>query len=458
MCTQHPDSTVRITTQQEVDEAIQGYTMYGCDEVMSDYEGKLTPYAQPKDIVVRAHELGLLIGEKFYVTPRIPNPTLEEFDRVDLSIEAGLIANYYSYKLAGAQAVKWLILPMVEDVEVVRLVQRLITRKQEIMREELRVSLEPVQLVPLLEDTYRHVTIQDYVMALLRVLREHGVEVDALRVFVGKSDAAVKSGHIASALSVMYAINELHRLSSAEGIEVKPIVGMGTPPFRGALNNPELVEKIAERYAGYTTATIQSAARYDMPFKEYVKVKERLLLNVNKPPREVQAEVVDLISRATKMYRDLASRYVDVIHRISLVIPSTRERVSWRIYGRTLPTPRTELSVPRAIVYTCAWYTAGIPPTFLDAEFILHLARRELLDHLLKLLPHLIDEWLYDSTFYVREVAVNRLDEYVVKKIDEALDVLGIKPEPSESYEFLVRLNPVEPHILALGKIRGFLG
>jgi len=458
MCTQHPDSTVKITTQQEVDEAIQGYTMYGCDEVMSDYEGKLTPYAQPKDIVVRAYELGLPVGEGFYVTPRIPNPSLEEFDRVDLSIEAGLIANYYSHKLAGTQAVKWLILPMVEDVEVVRLVQRLIIKKQEIMRKELKVAVEPVQLIPLIEDTYRHVNIQDYVMALLKVLREHGIEVGTLRVFIGKSDAAVKSGHIASALSVTYAINELYKLSSVEGIEVKPIVGMGIPPFRGGLNNPELVDKMAERYAGYSTATVQSAVRYDMPFKDYIKVKEQILLGVNRPPREVPAEVIDFIDKATKIYRNLASRYIDVIHNISLVIPSTRERVSWKIYGRILPTPRTELSVPRAIIYTCAWYTAGVPPIFLDAEFILHLARRELLDYLLKLLPYLIDEWLYDSMFYTRDVAINRLDEYIVKKIDEALDVLGIKSEPFEPYKSLAKLNPFEPHILALGKIRGFLG
>jgi len=44
MCTQHPDSTVRVSSDQEVDEAIVAFTMYGCDEIMIDYEGKLTPY------------------------------------------------------------------------------------------------------------------------------------------------------------------------------------------------------------------------------------------------------------------------------------------------------------------------------------------------------------------------------------------------------------------------------
>jgi phosphoenolpyruvate carboxylase len=177
ICTQHPDSTVKITVQQEVDEAIQGYAMYGCEEVMSDYEGKLTPYAQPKDIVVRALELDLPVGDGFYVTPRIPNPSLEEFDRVDLSIEAGIIANYYSFKSTGVQAVKWFILPMVEDVDVVKLVQRLILRKQSVLCEELRIRVEPLQLIPLIEDTYRHISAREYIVTTESLAFQGGDEV-----------------------------------------------------------------------------------------------------------------------------------------------------------------------------------------------------------------------------------------------------------------------------------------
>jgi phosphoenolpyruvate carboxylase len=104
---------------------------------MSDYEGKLTPYAQPKDIVVRASKLGIAVGEKYFVTPRIPNPRLEDIDRVTLSIEASLIANFYSYKYLNTQAVKWIILPMIEEPETVRLIQRLIIKKMRMYYEEL---------------------------------------------------------------------------------------------------------------------------------------------------------------------------------------------------------------------------------------------------------------------------------------------------------------------------------
>jgi len=45
MCTQHPDSTIKLSTAEEVEEAAVAYLAYGCDEVMVDYVGKATPYS-----------------------------------------------------------------------------------------------------------------------------------------------------------------------------------------------------------------------------------------------------------------------------------------------------------------------------------------------------------------------------------------------------------------------------
>jgi phosphoenolpyruvate carboxylase len=72
MCTQHPDSTVKVTAQMEVEEAIASFTTYGCDEVMVDYEGKLTPYSQPREVAKAAVEAGLPLGEGFTITVRLP--------------------------------------------------------------------------------------------------------------------------------------------------------------------------------------------------------------------------------------------------------------------------------------------------------------------------------------------------------------------------------------------------
>lgn len=458
MCTQHPDSTVRISVQEEVDEAVQAYVAYSCDEVMVDYEGKLTPYAQPKDVVLQACRMGIPLGERFFITPRVPNPLLEDFDRVDLSIEAGIIANHYSGKMLGVQAVKWLILPMVEDIEAIRLVQRLTLKKLNALSEVLNVKMEPIELIPLIEDTDEQLRVRDYALGLLSVLKEFSITVDVLRVFLGKSDAAVKSGHVASALSIVYALSELRKLSEDLGMKVEPIVGMGVPPFRGALNNPELANLMAQRYRGYSTATIQSAVRYDLPYTDYQRVRDAILANAGSAPPNVPQDAAAAVDRATKAYRELVSKYIDIVQKVADSIPATRERISWRSYGRLLPARGEPISVPRAIVYTSAWYACGVPPAYLDAEFILELHKRDELDFILKALPHLEREWIYDSMFYVRSAAVKRLDDYIVEKIDEALDIMGVKPEPSEAYRSLLELNPVERHAITLGRMRGFLG
>ncbi|MEM1628893.1 MAG: phosphoenolpyruvate carboxylase [Desulfurococcaceae archaeon] len=459
MCTQHPDSATKVSTAEEVDEAIQSFTLFGCEEVMSDYEGKLTPYAQPKDIVIKAHKAELALGTDFLITPRIPNPSLEEMERVVLSIDAALIANYYSYKLLGAQAVKWVILPMVEDPLIVELVHRLLVKKANVLREELKVPVNNVQIIPLVEDVDEIINVHRHINAVLRSGEEMGIKYDSIRVFLGKSDASVRNGHIASSISIVYSLNLLRHLKKRLGMNIYPIIGMGSPPFRGGLNNPRLVDMEVDNYRGYYTTTIQSAVRYDIPYHDYIGVKKKLWDNVGKEPRYIDAgDSLKIIRKAGVKYRSLVSRYIDVINKYAHVIPSTRDRVVWREYGRVVVLEDRRLNVPRAIMYTAIWYLVGIPPVYLDAPFIIETAKNGELEELLKLLPYLVDEWKYESSYYSPSIASKRLDESIVHIVNEALDILGIKPEPNDSYVNLLSMNPMEPYVLSLAKIRGFLG
>ncbi|MEM4627652.1 MAG: phosphoenolpyruvate carboxylase, partial [Ignisphaera sp.] len=80
------------------------------------------------------------------------------------------------------------------------------------------------------------------------------------------------------------------------------------------------------------------------------------------------------------------------------------------------------------------------------------------IDDIVKYIPYIRREWEYEVQFYVPHVAEKRLGKEIVSKINEAIDVMGIKHEPIELYSKLIELNPIEPCILSLGKIRGFLG
>ncbi|AEA12427.1 Phosphoenolpyruvate carboxylase [Thermoproteus uzoniensis 768-20] len=451
MCTQHPDTTVKITAGEEVDEALVAYTAYGCEEVMVDYEGKTTPFSQPKEIVMKAYAAGVKLGEKFFITPRLPNPKLEDFDRAMLALEAAVVANYFSEKYMGTQAVKWVVLPMVEDLDTVLLVSRMLRKKVQAYREETGLDLSDIEVIPLIEDAYAQLKFESL---LAEIAKERGE--GPVRLFLGKSDSAVKYGHIASALAIAAVLSRA-RKAEEMGVRILPILGMGSPPFRGALNNYMLAHLEVFQYSGYHTATIQSAVRYDVSYDDYIKVKDSILNACCVSPRKVEG-VEGLIGEAAASYKALVAKYVNVLVEVARLVPSTRDRVSWKIYGRQFLTQDGAVNMPRAIVYTSAWYAMGLPPIYLDAPYVVRLAKEDKLDEVLKALPTLRKEWEYDSEFFDEEVAARYLGEEVVRTVKEAMDYMGISPRESAAYKALLRMPRSESNVIAMGKYRKFLG
>jgi phosphoenolpyruvate carboxylase len=457
MCTQHPDATVKITSAEEVDEALVAFAAYGCEEVMVDYEGKTTPYSQPKEIVAKCNQAELPLGERYFLTPRMPNPKLEEFERAMLTVEAALIANYFSVKLMGRQAVKWIVLPMVADVDTPHLVYRLLLRKQKIYEEELGTRWEPVEVIPLVEDAFAQLKVEDLLSSLISKMEEKPKHV---RLFLGKSDSAVKYGHLASALAIVKLLSSLHRVEDRLGVKIFPILGMGSPPFRGGINNPRLVHMETVQYAGFNTVTVQSAVRYDVSYDEYSFVRE-VLLNaccLRTLRLDVGGEVDTVITLASSNYRALLSKYAAKVVEVARLVPSTRERVSWTVYGRSVVAHDRVVNMPRAIVYTATWYAMGLPPTLIDAPTIVELAKQDKLDAVLKALPTLKAELTYDAQFYDPATAEKYVGPELVKIVEEALDYLDIKERSSGIYQALLRSPRNESNVLAAGKYRKFLG
>jgi hypothetical protein len=70
-----------------------------------------------------------------------------------LALEASVLANSYSRKVAGVDAVRWIILPMVEDFETLTLVYKALDLKTRDLVElgAFRDS-SVIELIPLLED------------------------------------------------------------------------------------------------------------------------------------------------------------------------------------------------------------------------------------------------------------------------------------------------------------------
>ncbi len=452
MCTQHPDTTVKVTAAEEVDEAVVAHTAYGCDEVMVDYEGKTTPYSQPKDVVIKASRSGVPLGEKMFITVRLPNPKLEEFDRAMLSLEAAIVANYFSVKYTGRQAVRWVILPMVEDIDTVSLVRRMLKRKYEVYKSETGVDIGDVEVVPLVEDAI----VQLKTRQILGQVFESGTR--DVRVFFGKSDSAVKHGHLASSLAMAYALSTIPKLEAELGLKVKPIIGMGSPPFRGGLNNPKLCHLEVVQYAGYHTATIQSAVRYDVSLEEYARVRESILNACCSARLSPADEIMPIITEASAKYRSLVFKYVDKVTEMARLVPSTRDRISWKEYGRLFSHGDSVVNMPRAIVYTSTWYSLGLPPTLLDAPYVVELAKSGMLDTVLKVLPTYLKELEYDMEYFDSKTVEKYLGGELAKYVFEMSDYLGIEARPNPAYLSLLRMPRSESNIIAMGKFRKFLG
>jgi phosphoenolpyruvate carboxylase len=152
------------------------------------------------------------------------------------------------------------------------------------------------------------------------------------------------------------------------------------------------------------------------------------------------------------------SKYAEKVAEVARFIPSTRERVSWSVYGRSVVAHDRVVNMPRAIVYTATWYAMGLPPTLLDAPTIVELAKRDKLDVLLKAMPTLKAELTYDAQFYDAATAEKYVGPQLVKAVEEALDYLDIKERSGGIYQALLRSPRNESNVLAAGKYRRFLG
>jgi phosphoenolpyruvate carboxylase len=230
MATQHPDSARMITTSQEVEEAIEAISLFRCDEIMVDYEGKLTPYHQPEWIVDKAHEKGLRAGIDFLISPRIPNDVLEGVSRHIHSIVTALITNWKAQRMGLEQPVRYIIIPMVESTNHFQAVVRRVSRLQQAIHEELGLEEGYIDIVPLLESVDSQLEIHRYVET---ISRQDGRNPWTHRIFLGKSDSALLSGHIASSLALRIALSKLYRASEERDLEISPIIGMGKPPSEG---------------------------------------------------------------------------------------------------------------------------------------------------------------------------------------------------------------------------------
>ena len=421
MATQHPDSaTTYVPVQKEPEEAVEVLRPvsrggFGIEEYMIDFEGKMTPYVQTSEIVLRLVSEGIIPGADVFVTPRIPSVSQETVFRQLMALMSIMEAYYRVHDVTTNPSIVEVIHPMSESSrELIETRQRVLDVVN-LTNREFRIAVEPdtIKLIPLVEAVPQLVTIQDMLGEYIAGCKQLKVADQTLRVMLGRSDAALDYGHVASALSTKLAISGCYACGEAMDLTIAPIMGAGTLPFRGHVT-PNNAERLVREFSGLRTVTIQSSLRYDYDRHETIRFVKKIHRGLQKPRPTVYSspqrdEILLLIAAFTKHYLRTFYQIINPIKAISDLFPNQRDRLARKGpmgYSRDVPKPAdlaahigdralaaelkrvrvkgTLPDLPRAIKYTGALYSIGLPPEIIGTGRGLREAdERGLLDNLL---------------------------------------------------------------------------
>ena len=386
MSTQHPDNvslpffadSADLGGEDEIREAYYAYSHLGCDEQMWDVEGKEVDAFVVKKLLSRYETFFRQrpLGTDLRLTLRVPNPAVERAEAKVLletleSIPRSLDAARLFYG-DGIAPIFEVILPMTESAAALDRIyhyyaDQIIGRQHCSVREgDITVAEwigefgpDHIEVIPLFED-------RDHMLRADAITAEYLADKDVAeqRVFLARSDPAMNYGSLAAVLMNKIALHRLQQLSERCGVRFAPILGVGSAPFRGNLT-PANVERVAAGYPSVVTFTIQSAFKYDNPAPEAAAAIA--WLKARQPSEALavdEARCVDLLDRAAAAYQAEMLPLASVINSVARHVPSRRKRklhIGLFGYSRSIE----GVSLPRAISFTSALYSIGLPPELL---------------------------------------------------------------------------------------------
>jgi phosphoenolpyruvate carboxylase len=269
---------------------------------------------------------------------------------------------------------------------------------------------------------------------------------------LGRSDLALTHGLIPAVLANKLAIFAGYQVADKFGIEIAPIIGGGTLPFRGHFTYENLSNTVQE-YRGVRTVTVQSAMRYDYGRAKTIKLahflKEKLpqVKPIKVDDREL---LVNFIAIFARNYLISFRKMVAIVLRLSDTVPKQRDRLARKGevgYARSSPNPKDlalmvadsdiaealtkidfpmQRELPRAIAYTGALYNIGLPPEYIGtgrglAEVISRFGSPGL-TKLLSIYPSLKTDLGFAARFVNLKNAAEFLPKDVMREIEEDVE------------------------------------
>lgn len=385
MASQHPDhantpfwhDNAFITVQHEHEETYLAYSELGIDEYKWDWEGKLVDESVMERLLSNYYQYFKEnpLGKEKFLTFRLPNPKAETEFRLARAFINLLSAAALTKKVGlHSPPLFEVILPMTETAEEMIAIQEAFKEISDIKHELLRfngASIEDLEVIPLFEqvDTIIHSDkiLEKYLKSYKNKFKKTP---EYLRPYTARSDPALNSGIIPTVLSIKIALSRYKKLSKKLGIKLFPIIGTAMLPFRGGLR-PDDVESFVQEYWGVRTALIQSAFRYDFD-KEIVRngIKKLTELLPQHEARSISSKeekvLITMIPAFENAYRSVVEEIADLVNSLASTLPKRRERVQHiGLFGYSRGMGKVTL--PRAIGFTAALYSIGIPPELIGS-------------------------------------------------------------------------------------------
>ena len=394
MATQHPDHASRpfwhsenfIPAIEEAKELFLSFKDLGISEYKWDWEGKLVDESVLERLMAQYFDYFKQhpIGKEKFLTFRLPNPKVETEFRLGRAL-MGIASSAGLAKQVGMHTPPLfeVILPMTESAEEMLAIQEAFREiahlKHPLNRFETDL-LSHVLMVPLFEQVN---TIINSDKILEKYLVEHkkifGFNPPYIRPYVARSDPALNSGIVPTVIAIKIALSRYNKFAKKHKIDLFPVIGCGALPFRGGLY-PLRPERFMNEYKGIRTVTIQSAFRYDYPKPTVIKAIKALEKGLPKGqapdilPAD-EAKLIKAIKPFETYYRKTVEKIAPVINGLAKQLPKRRERVQHiGLFGYSRGLGK--VSLPRAISFTAALYSLGVPPELIGTGRGLAAARK----------------------------------------------------------------------------------
>ncbi len=464
MSTQHPDNASPaywcnksfLSTTDEIEEAYRAFEELGCDEYMWDWEGKFVDEAVI-DKLLRRYETYFKknpLGKKKFLTYRIPNIWEERGYRLARAfINILTSADLASELKFHSPPIFEVILPMTKShkqiFETDELFRRVARLKYEVFNPGKVIKFNHVEVIPLVERVEDLMNIDTILNPYLDSYKDHYQKMpEYIRPFIARSDPALNAGLIPAVLASKVAISLLYKLQDRYGIPVYPIIGTGSLPFRGSVN-PENIHEAIKEYSGIRTVTIQSAFKYDYPIKTVQKALDFIKKTLPKlKPDMLNDEEVEALKKATplfsKPYAATIETLAPFINHIASFIPARRERMLHiGLFGYSRGMGKVRL--PRAISFTGALYSLGVPPELIGTGRGLAAAAKKGLTEVIKRTYINLERDLIHAGKYLNKENLELLAKQHPAFKDVQTDVLEIEKflgrelGPHKNHHFLHR-------------------